>query len=390
MPKLFVLTILTFLCSYPLLFSQFNENNTLIIGEIFGRLNSEDVEKIIKKNYLPNSAAHNISYQIVSVLPTEINIELSYTITNSPQKISYRFFNSEMAIVASIITEEIDFACTESAELAHDVHKSNPAVRVLFQKKPVNFVKMIVYNNRHPICKSVNVRNALSLAINKQYILNNLLNKQASEAFGPVDKESDLYVSEFREQRYNPRSSLKLLADDGWFDKNHNGILTKNNIPLHFTLIYEGGVLPDENLVRMIKLDWNKIGIDVSIRPLRKNEINARLNSRNFDAILINYPFEETVESFEKFFASYGEDNFLNYRNARIDRFLNLAKKASPSTEKSLLQGVVNTIIQDQPASFLFFLWMDWYFVNGMKFENFEDEKGKLLPFKDWKLKQKR
>jgi len=365
------------------------ENYTLIIGELFGRVNPNNIEHLINTNYYPISDTPNKKlYRLVKRSQREIVFQSIKRPPFQPQKIVFRFFNTEMALTAAIITDEIDFAGTESAQIANEVHKSNPSVRVLFKNKPKNYVKMIAYNNRHSIFRNKNVRIALSCAINKQYILNNLLNNQANITSAPVDKESKLHVSEFVEHKYYPRKAIKLLAKEGWRDLNFDGILEKNNRTLNFTLVYEKGVLPCENMVRMIKLDWNKIGIDVAIKPLRKKEIEARLRSRDFEAILTNYHFNETIENFEYVFASGGEGNFFGYNNKRIDRFLNLAKQAKSATKKSLLQGVVNTIIKDQPASFLFFLWMDWYFVNASKFENFENENRELLPFTEWKLRK--
>ena len=49
---------------------------------------------------------------------------------------------------------------------------------------------------------------------------------------------------------------------------------------------------------------------------------------------------------------------------------------------------VVNTVIKDQPASFLFFIWLDWYFVNTTKFDQFIENKKEVLPFDEWKFKQ--
>ena len=393
MLKFFVNTILFILAfSYYSFSQQFNvaENCTLIIGELFGRVNPNNIEYLVNTNYYPISYTPNKRlYRLVKHSQREIVFAAVNRPPFQPQQIVFRFFNTEMALTAAIITDEIDFAATESAQIANEVHKSNPSVRVLFKNKPKNYVKMIAYNNRHPIFRNKNVRIALSCAINKHYILNNLLNNQADITSAPVDKESKLYVSKFKEYKYYPRKAIKLLEKEGWRDLNFDGILKKNNRTLHFTLIYEKGVLPDENMVRMIKFDWNKIGIDVAIKPLRKKEIEAKLKSRDFEAILTNYHFNETIENFEYIFASKGEGNFLGYNNKRIDRFLNLAKQATSPTKESLLQGVVNTIIQDQPVSFLFFLWMDWYFVNAIKFENFENENRELLPFTEWKLRQK-
>ena len=199
----FTLFLILFSCfnSYS---QQYNEdiNNNLIIGELRGRVDHTDIEQLLKTNYYPISRTPNKTpFRIIKNSSFEVIFEYVDPLPLQSPKIIFRFFSSELALIASLITDEIDFAKTESAYIAEEVHKSNPVVRVLFQNKPANFVKMIAYNNRHSIFKNRNVRRALSYAINKQYILTKLLNNQASIASGPVDKESKLYTSEFKEYK---------------------------------------------------------------------------------------------------------------------------------------------------------------------------------------------
>lgn len=393
MSKFYFLPILLALFFYTLGFCQQNNesyNDALIIGELSGRVDSDDLVQLIKRNYYPIS--HNSEktvYRITNNSASGITLEYINPQPFQPQKIIFRFFSSEMALLAALITEEIDFSITESATVAEEVHKSNPSVRILFQRKTDNFVKMIAYNNQHPFFKRTNIRRALSYAVDKQDILTNILNKQANIASGPLAKGSKLYVSGFKQYKYAPRKAIKLLHEEGWYDFNKDGILEKNGKTLNFTLCYEKGILPDEYIARMIKVDWNKIGIDVSIKPLPKKEIKARLKIHKFDALITNLQFNETRENFEYVFGSKSSGNFFGFHNKTVDHYLDLAKRANLQTHNRLLQGVVNIVVQEQPATFLFFLWLDWYFVNGNKFENFLDSRGKLRPFNEWRFKQK-
>lgn len=385
MLKINFTTISLIIISFQLCFSQ---ESDLIIGELSGRVDYHDVEQLIRLNYYPVfQSTEEYSLRIIKNSPAEVIFEYLSPLATQPSKLIVRFFNSEMTLVAVIITDEIDFAKTESASMANEVHKTNPSIRVMFQHKPDHFVKMLAYNNQHPILRSVNVRRALSCAINKNYILTRLLNQQADIAIAPVNKDSKLYDTGFREYKYNLKNAINLLKEDGWHDLNQDGVLEKDNIPLRFQLVYEQGVLPDEDMVRIIKLDWNKIGIDVAVKPLLKAEIKKILRSNRFDAILINHQFEETIVSLANVFSSKGSDNFMSYNNQRIDRFFELAQQADTLTRNNLLKGILNIVIQEQPVSFLFFLWLDWYFVNAAKFENFTDENNELRPLNKWKLK---
>ncbi len=370
------------------LYPQTNEPNTLVIGELMSKVDPDRFEELLKSDYYPlmkNPAG--ITYNLVTNSGIEVPLDTETINKRHIKKLSFRFFNSESAMQSSLITEEIDFVKTESPLIADETNKANPAIKAIFKKKPDYYVRLVVYNNVHHLFRNRSIRRALTHAINKQYILNELLMGRANFAYGPLDKKSRLYIAEFEDYKYNPQKSIALLADEGYVDSNNDGILDKNAIPISFTLSYDKGVDLDEEIARMVKLDWNKIGIDVSIMPLTKKEINSTVSSRTFDAYLTGIRFDDTIENLEYYFKSSSEGNLFGYDNKTVSYFLYLSKRAKPSTRDQLLQGVVNTVIKDQPASFLFFPWLEWFLVNSNKFDNFTNDKKELLPFDQWKTK---
>ncbi|MBN2013384.1 hypothetical protein JW960_28900 [candidate division KSB1 bacterium] len=363
--------------------------SSIIIGELDGRFDYRNAETLLTANIHPLARfVGPRAVHLVKESPGEIVFEYENPKPHQPKTVIIRLFPSELALMTAIIIDEVDFAITESPTIANDIHKSNPAIRVLFQLNPPNYVKMIAYNNQNFIFKSLNVRQALSHAINKSNIINSLLNKQATKTSGPIDRNSKYYDSGFKDFDYAPRDALKLLHIDGWNDDDKDGILEKNNQELSFTLGYERGNLLDEQIVRMVKVDWNKIGIDVAIRPLPRLELQKNMQSVNYDAIITDMQLVETIENLRFYWGSQDRTNMFNFQNVTVDHYLSLAPRADEKTRSKLIQGIINTVIQEQPASYLFFLWLDWYFVNSSRFEQFVDEKGELRPFDEWIVKR--
>ena len=363
-------------------------DNTIIIGELAGRVEYDNIHEFIKKQYSPlfrNHKLHNI--QIVKKSPDEIILRYNTQQSSQLQNIIIRFYDSEKALMIAIIIDEVDFAITESAKIAEDIQKSNPAIRILFQYKPLNFVKMIAYNNKYSLFRNVNVRHALSYAINKQKILTTILNNQADITSAPIDKKSKSYSKEFKEINYDPKQALILLHNQGWYDNDNDGILENKDQRFSFTLIYEKGNLLDEQIVRMVKIDLNKIGIDVAIKPLKTEDINKKLKTKSYQALLTNLQSEDNIDFLRRIWGGRSAGNFCNYKKRSVDRYLALFHKADSKTREQLLQGVINIVIQDQPGTFLFFLWLDWYFVNNSKFDNFWDNSGRLRPLNEWIIK---
>ena len=365
----------------------------LIVGELIGKVDPGDFEQLIQNNYFP-IYSNNVRIELSKEESSEREIVFRVLYKNSamsgehPARIIFKFFESEQNLIAGIITEQVDFAITESDETAEEIEKSTSAVKVLFRRKPPNLVKQIAYNNQHPILRNRNIRKALSYAIDRNYIYTRILRQVADLADGPYTRESKFHISGLDEYKYNPRKAMQLMEAENWIDANDDDVLDNDGIPFRISLTYEKGVLLEEQLATRIKIYWNKLGVDVVRNPVIKSEIKKMLTQKNYDALLMNHKYEETIESIESFFKSNGTNNALGYQNRKVDQYLRNYKLAEPVTQKVLLQAILNEINKDNPAAFLFFLWLDRYFVNRNKFKNFQDANGLLLPFTEWDFKE--
>jgi len=389
--------LLMFVLAYsPHLASQsFSPENSadVIVGEVIGKVDPVDIDSLIRIGYYPFIASDSpILYRRApeKSSTTRIVYQFDYSSWNfqhHPREVVFRFFDSEQSLIAAIITDQVDFALTESRFAAMEVEKSTLAYRIHFRYKLPNYVKLLAYNNQNPFLKDSDIRKALTYAIDRNYIIERLLNQSAYSSDGPLSKEAQLHSTNLDEYDYNPRKAQQLLAADNWEDVNNDGILEKNGKPFRLVLTYEKGALLDEHIVRLIKIEWSKLGIDVTRNPLIKSEIKQMMKQRDYDVLLMNYQFHETIESFEDFFQSNGPNNILNYSSERVDRYFQRYRLVPKQSQKEIFkEGIQIEINRDHPAAFLFFLWLDHYFVNRSKFRNFQDSKGKLLPFTDWIL----
>ena len=364
----------------------------VVVGELLGKVDPVDLWQLIEKDYYP-VFSKNLNIEIEKVFDS--NREIIYKIhylfdrdSNHPRRIVFKFYESENSLIVALITEEVDFAITESYAAAEEVDKSTSSFRVHFRYKNPNHVKLIAYNNQHPILKDSKIRQALTYAINRSYMLEKILGRAAYLADGPISRESKLHLS-VDEYKFNPKKAIQLLQQDNWNDSDGDGVLDRNGQAFRISLIYEKDVLLEEQLATRIKIEWNKIGIDVIRKPMLKSEIKKKLIQKDYDVILYSHIFEETLESFEAFFGSTGEENILGYKNRRVDRLISLHKIQKESNAKQLmLQAILKQVNIDQPATFLFFLWVDRYYVNRKKFDNFQQGRT-LLPFTEWKLRNR-
>jgi len=309
-----------------------------------------------------------------------------------PQKLVYKFFRTEQSLLSAIILDEVDYARFESEASALELQSATRNYRIYPQRAPVNFVEMICYNNKHPFLRERAVRQALSYAIRREEMRRKFFlsrpgvgEPKADIAAGPFNKDSRLFPPNMNKYDYHPKRALELLKSAGWQDTNGDHILDRNGEPLRFRLGYDMSTQLRDDLIRLIKIGWLEIGVVVNPEPLSAVEINDRLASGNYEALLLNHNFEETHAGLESFFYN----SRLNYENPSLKQPFFYAGKFEGTNEQAFranMQRLQIIINQDQPVSFLYHPWLIIHVINLMKFDKFLDQKGQLKFFQDWEL----
>jgi len=165
--------------------------------------------------------------------------------------------------------------------------------------------------NGPPIFKNIDIRRAISSAINRDYIIN-ILEGEAIEAEGPISKSSFAFTptidtkeckmmqesqlcqtnaSDFRckcitRYRYNPNLTNKLLDDAGWILDTKDLFRKKDGKVLEFLILSLDNV--DRNkIVDSISSDLREVGIKANIiRKPYLELVNDYILPRHYEALL--------------------------------------------------------------------------------------------------------
>lgn len=367
------------------------DSKSIIVGELSGKVSPDEISSLIVQRYYPIADKKTDLYiELITQTTRELIYKIHYPDANAmghPEWLKFRFFDSERSLAAAIITDRIDFAITESDEIAEEIEKSTKTVYIRHRFKNPNYVKLLAFNNRHAAFRNIELRKALTFAINRKYIYTHIFKSRAFFADGPISKESKNHAPSLRDYKYSPKDALTILHRQNWHDENGDGILDQYGVPFKISLIHEKGVLLEEQIARRVKIDWNKIGVDVNNIPLSRQEIKNRLASGNYVVILMSQQFDDDLESFEKYFRSTSKDNFLGYHNSTTDMYINLYYRQNSSTQPVMFQAIQNQISKDFPAAFLFFPWIERIFINTTKFKNYKTQRIGMLPFVEWELR---
>ena len=389
MKKLLHIFLLLFLTASSLV-AQEEEARTLVIGDLLGRTEPQQATVLTSKGNIGLLDARGQEiFDVVMNSGREVVVKFKAATETGINRIVYRFFDSESALIAALVTGEVDFAVLEDENSAAEVEKSNREMKVRFSLTPSNTVQMVAYNCEHPILRSTRVRVALSYAIDKQGILTQLLRGKAYLARGPFSSNSPAYLPGLEEFGYDPKQALLILEGEGWSDSDGDGILDKGGVPLRFVLLYREGLILEEGIIRWIKINLNEIGVDVVPRPYPMTEIRKRLDAGDFDAYLTPHRFTEDAESLAFFFSASEPTSFLYFRNRTLENYFGLYRRLTdPQRKRPMFQAIQKLINREQPVTFLYFKWLFYYLVNRRKFDNFLDARGNLRPIETWTVRE--
>ena len=368
----------------------------LVIGDLVGKTDIRDLKILTKQGLFSITGNGNGKpFKIISRTPKQIVLQLfqpTFARRNHPDQIVYEFFESERSLISALILDEVDYAILENEPSALEVQRSNKRVLPLPLRMKSNTVKLICYNYRNPILKSRNVRISLAFAINHGYIIKKILADKASIARGPFDDDSPLFNSNMESYKYNPRKAIQLLNAVGWRDRDGDGILDKAGKPFVLTLYYQKGLRLDEEISRRIKINLLRVGVHVKPIPLTKIMMNDRLSSSDFEAVLMDYTFEDNVESIADFFSENGSKNYMGYRNRTFENYLKFYyADEDAGKRKTLIKSMQRVVNVDQPVTFLYFKWLTHHMVNTERFDNYrytvDEKRGEIRPFEEWVIK---
>ncbi len=160
--------------------------------------------------------------------------------------------------------------------------------RFHFHRYTLNQYSLILYNTKIDLFSTPKARKAMTLCIDKNYIVKQILKGYGQVAAGPLGVTSPFYDAETAPSaEYDPEKALVMLTEEGWFLNDNGRLIRDNKRPFEFTLLFAKENDLDREVAQYIQLSLNDIGIQVRLLSIPTFQLlKCYSRKTDFQAIL--------------------------------------------------------------------------------------------------------
>ena len=280
---------------------------------------------------------------------------------NYAKEIVYKIIQDQNAAVVAAKNKEVDYMFViQPADFFENV--KNPEqfnIKKALVLEPTYVY--IAWNNLKPYFSDKKVRLALSYAVDRQSIIDNLLFGAAVPIQSHIFYKSKFFNNNLPSIPYDIEKSKQLLDEAGWKDSDGDGIRDKmidgKKVDFKFTFMNNNN--PKRKKVMLVVIESLKqIGIKAELQEYEWSVFLDKLKKHDFDACYASWQLGVTPDDpYQIFHSSQSEgdgSNNISYKNPESDKLLEENRLTfDDAKRKEILDKWQQIIYDDQPYTFL-------------------------------------
>ncbi|MTE21893.1 ABC transporter substrate-binding protein [Streptomyces sp. TRM43335] len=202
----------------------------------------------------------------------------------------------------------------------------------------------------NPVTGDRAVRRALDVAVDRNAIVDSVLNGAGRAAYGPVPTDSP-WFAKGTERRHDPERAEEILAEAGW-QPGEDGVRRKDGRRAAFTLWYPSGDRLRQEHALAYASDAKRIGIDITVESGTWEVIEPRMEH---DAVLSGggSPADPDFDLYPLLHSSLALDGFNNmaaYDNPTVDRALEEGRRSGDRDTRAEAYATVQRELAENPG----------------------------------------
>jgi peptide/nickel transport system substrate-binding protein len=275
----------------------------------------------------------------------------------SIKKIEYKIIEDSSVALQALKKKELDmlnltpFQWTKQTE--SEKFKNN------FEK--YKYISMgyryIGYNTRRFPFQDKRVRIAMVHLIDREKILQKILQNLAVITTGNFWVDSPQYNHALKPREYEPRKALELLKEAGFLDNDKDGLLDDGKRKLSFELLIPSGAEFYQRFAAIVKEDMASVGVDMQIRQVQFQALVEKMNERDFDALMLGWSMGIESDPYQLWHSSQLQKghNFTGFSTPEMDSIIEKARLEFNNEKRNKMYHRFHEILyENQPYTFLF------------------------------------
>ena len=293
------------------------------------------------------------AYRVVKREPSEIAMErFEHYYGGMPQiaQVVIKPFEQLRTAWASLLRGEVDMVTDVPPDAVQFI--KNDEVDVISYSRPYQY--LVAFNSRRPPFSSPVVRRALNYAVDRQLIIDRVLQGRGIRSTGPLWPKHWAYDTAIPPYSFDPGLAMSLLDSAGLRVDSQEGLPDSRLrftclIPANFSLIERVGLHVQKQLY--------SIGVDMQFEIVPIEEFNTRVRDGRFEAMLIDMLSGPSLGRAYNFWGSARNVkgfNVFGYENPEAERLFGVLRTTiNEAAVRSATRNLQRVLLEDPPAIFL-------------------------------------
>jgi peptide/nickel transport system substrate-binding protein len=220
------------------------------------------------------------------------------------------------------------------------------------------YYNYIGWNARRPQLSDKRVRQALTMSINRDQILRDLMYNLGAVVSGTFYHKSPYTDPNIKPWPYDTAKAAQLFEEAGWKDTDGDGYLDKNGQRFEVKIKFPSASETAKKILIAVQSDLKKVKVFCELDPIEWSVFLTRIKKREFDAIMLGWALGWDPDPYQLWHSSQtaGEgSNACYFANKEADQIIEKMRRTFDMNERIKLCHRFHAILhEEQPYTFMF------------------------------------